>query len=360
MNVSRLLLAAFLGGALVPRIGAFADDQNVVKAPSAAVHLPVEGDLPSLGGATEWLNSKPLTPGALRGKVVLVQFWTYTCVNWLRTLPYVRAWTEKYNDKGLVVVGVHTPEFAFEKTPANIRRAIQDMGIAYPVAVDSNYGIWTAFGNEYWPALYFIDAQGRIRHHHFGEGEYEQSEHVLQQLLIEAGNRGIDNGLVSVAPRGLEVAADWDTLKSPETYVGYERTENFASPGGPVANERHVYGAPARLELNTWALSGEWTIDKQAAVLSQVGGRIRYRFHARDLNLIMGPMAQGGSARFHVLVDGKPPGAAHGGDVDANGYGTVSQQRTYQLIRQTKPIIDRQFEIEFLSPGVEAFDFTFG
>jgi thiol-disulfide isomerase/thioredoxin len=320
----------------------------------------VQETLPSLAGAVEWINSKPLTPGALLGKVVLVQFWTYTCVNWLRTLPYVRAWAEKYQDKGLVVIGVHTPEFGFEKDLENIRRAMTEMRIDYPVAIDSNYAIWNAFGNEYWPALYFIDARGRMRHHLFGEGDYERSERVIQELLIEAGSPRLCNGLVSVDPRGLEVAADWSDARSGENFLGYERTENFASPGGAVANKRHVYGVPARLGLNNWALSGEWTIEKEAVVLSGAGGRIACCFHARDLNLIMGPRTRGTSPRFRVLVDGQPPGAAHGGDVEANGYGTVSEQRTYQLIRQAKPVVDRQFEIEFLDPDVEAFDFTFG
>jgi thiol-disulfide isomerase/thioredoxin len=316
--------------------------------------------LPSFTGAAEWLNSKPLTATDLRGKVVVVEFWTYTCVNWLRTLPYVRAWAEKYKDKGLVVIGAHTPEFGFEANVDNIRRAMKEMRIEYPVAIDSNYAIWNAFRNEYWPALYLIDSHGRIRHSHFGEGDYEQSERVIQQLLIEAGNRGVGDGFVSVDPRGLEVAADWNDLRSPENFLGYERTENFASPGGAVANNRHVYGVPARLALNNWALSGEWTIEREAVVLSEAGGRIAYRFHARDLNLIMGPRTRGVSVRFRVLVDGQRPGTAHGGDVDENGNGTVLEQRTYQLIRQAKPIVDRQFEIEFLDPGVEAFDFTFG
>ena len=320
----------------------------------------VHETLPSFAGAVGWLNSKPLTPAGLRGKVVLVQFWTYTCVNWLRTLPYVRAWAEKYKDKGLVVIGVHTPEFGFEKNIDNIRRAMKEMGIEYPVAIDSNYALWNAFGNEYWPALYLIDARGRIRRHHFGEGDYEQSERAIQQLLVEAGNRDIGNGLVSVDPRGLEVAADWNDVGSPENFLGYDRTENFASPGGAVADKRHVYGGPARLGLNNWSLSGAWTIEKEVVALSEAGGRIAYSFHARDLNLIMGPKTRGTSLRFRVLVDGQPPGAAHGGDVDANGYGTVSEQRTYQLIRQAKPVADRKFEIEFLDPGVEAFDFTFG
>jgi thiol-disulfide isomerase/thioredoxin len=316
--------------------------------------------LPSFAGAVAWLNSKPLTGAELRGKVVLVQFWTYTCVNWSRTLPYVRAWAAKYKDKGLIVIGVHTPEFSFEKNIDNIRQAINVMDIVYPVAVDSNYAIWNAFNNEYWPALYFVDANGRIRHEQFGEGDYDKSERVIQQLLVEAGNHNVGNGLVSVDPTGLEVAADWSDERSPETYLGYQRTENFASPGGIVADARRVYEVPGRLALNSWALSGAWTAEKEAVVASEAGGRIAYRFHARDANLIMSPRTRGGSVRFRVLIDGQPPAAAHGGDTDANGYGTVSEQRTYQLIRQPKPILDRLFEIEFLDPGVEAFDFTFG
>ncbi|MGB8907514.1 MAG: thioredoxin family protein [Candidatus Cybelea sp.] len=320
----------------------------------------VNATLPSFNGAVEWLNSKPLTGAELRGKVVLVEFWTYTCVNWLRTLPYVRAWAAKYHDKGLVVIGVHTPEFGFEKNLDNVRQAMKEMHIEYPVAIDSNYAIWNAFGNEYWPAMYFIDAQGRIRHHHFGEGDYDQSERIIQQLLVEAGNHGVGNGLVSVDPKGLEAAADWSDLKSEENFLGFERTQNFASPGGVVANQRHVYEVPAELRLNEWALSGAWTMENEGVALNEAGGKIAYRFHARDVNLIMGARSRGTSVRFRVLVDGQPPGAAHGGDVDADGYGSVSEQRTYQLIRQPKPIADRQFEIQFLGLGVEAFDFTFG
>ena len=296
----------------------------------------------------------------MRGKVVLVHFCTYTCINWLRTLPYVRAWAEKYKGQGLVVVGVHTPEFAFEKDVENVRRALKDMGVVYPVAIDNDYAVWRAFGNRYWPALYFVDAQGRIRHHHFGEGEYERSERVIRQLLAEAGAGGAGHGAGFGGGRGAEAAADWGSLKSPENYVGYERTENFASPGGAASDERRVYAAPAQLSLNQWALSGDWTVGKQAVVLNEAGGRIVYRFHARDLHLVMGPAARGTSVRFRVALDGQPPGAAHGVDVDEQGNGTVTEQRLYQLIRQPEPITDRQFEIEFLDPGAEAFAFTFG
>jgi hypothetical protein len=255
---------------------------------------------------------------------------------------------------------VHSPEFEFEKNVDNVRRAAKDMRVDYPIAIDSEFAIWRALKNEYWPALYVVDAQGRIRHHHFGEGEYDRSERVIQQLLAEVGNSGIGHELVSVDARGAEVAADWGNLKSPENYVGYERTENFASPGGAVLAKRRVYAAPDQLKLNHWALSGDWTMQKQATVLNKANGRIAYRFHARDLYLVMGPAAPGTSVRFRVLIDGKPPGAAHGVDVDDQGTGKVAEQRLYQLIRQAKPIADRQFEIEFLDSGVEAFAFTFG
>ncbi|TMA72519.1 MAG: thioredoxin family protein [Deltaproteobacteria bacterium] len=322
--------------------------------------LPVEGELPSFGGASGWLNSQPLTKDGLRGKVVLVDFWTYTCINWLRTLPYVRAWAGKYKEQGLVVIGVHTPEFRFEKDLDNVRRAVKDRKIDFPVAIDNDYGVWRAFDNHYWPALYLIDAQGRIRHHQFGEGGYERTERIIQQLLGEAGSSGIGDHLAAVEARGVEAEADWPDLKSPENYLGHERTENFVSPGGAALDKRRVYAAPARLKLNDWALSGDWTVKRDAVALNKGNGRIAYRFHARDLHLVMAPAARGSSVRFRILVDGQPPGAAHGTDVDDEGNGTVSGQRLYQLIRQPNPIADRLFEIEFLDPGVEAFAFTFG
>jgi thiol-disulfide isomerase/thioredoxin len=327
---------------------------------AASARLPVEGELPSFGGATGWLNSPPLTPTDLRGKVVLVDFWTYTCINWLRQLPYVRAWAGKYADQGLVVIGVHTPEFGFEHNPDNVRRAVEDMGVGYPVVIDNDYAVWRAFDNSYWPALYFADAQGRIRHHHFGEGEYQRSEMVIWQLLAEAGSGGVEHDLVSVDARGVEAPADWASLRSPENYTGYERTENFASPGGVLPGQPHVYRAPAELRLNQWALAGDWTIGEQPARLNAADGRIAYRFHARDLNLVMGPAAAATSVRFQVLLDGQPPGAAHGADVDGQGHGTVTQQRLHQLIRQPGPIADRTVEISFPDPGVEAYSFTFG
>jgi thiol-disulfide isomerase/thioredoxin len=316
--------------------------------------------LASLERADAWLNSPPLNAPNLRGKVVLVDFWTYTCVNWLRTLPYVRAWANKYRDKGLVVIGVHSPEFAFEKNLDNVRSAVKALQVDYPVAVDSEHVIWRAFRNNYWPALYFIDTQGRVRHYHFGEGAYEESEMAIQRLLMEAGATGISDDMVSVEPRGLEVAADWATLKSPENYTGYAQAQGFASPGGAAPDKSRMYEFPTRLRLNEWALSGDWTVKSSAAVLNNPNGRVAYRFHARDVNLVMGTATPGTSVRFRVRVDGKPPEAAHGTNVDAQGEGTVSEQRTYQLIRQSGAIADRQFEIEFLSPGVEVFAFTFG
>jgi len=319
-----------------------------------------EGGVPSFAGATAWINSPPLSPEGLRGKVVLVDFWTYTCVNWLRTLPYVRAWAAKYRDKGLVVIGVHTPEFSVEKDLANVRRAAAQMRVEYPIAVDSGYGVWNAFHNAYWPAVYVADAQGRIRFHHFGEGEYEKTERVIQQLLEESGATDVGRELVSVEPRGAEVAADWSSVKSEETYVGFEKARGFASPGGIATDAPRTYAAPSKLSLNQWALSGDWTIGPESAALSRAGGRIQYRFHARDLNLILGPGAPGRPVRFRVRIDGKSPEAAHGTDVDARGDGTVVEPRLYQLLRQAKPVADRLFEIEFLEPGVEAFCFTFG
>jgi thiol-disulfide isomerase/thioredoxin len=327
---------------------------------TSSARLPVEGELPSFGGATGWLNSPPLAPSDLGGKVVLVNFCTYTCINWLRQLPYVRAWAGKYADAGLVVIGVHTPEFGFEHEVDNVRRAVKSIRVGYPVAIDNDYAIWQAFDNHYWPALYFADSQGRIRHHHFGEGEYQQSEMVIQQLLTEAGSGDISRDLAPVDARGVEAPADWASLGSPETYTGYERTENFASPGGILPGRRHAYTAPAELRLNHWALSGDWTMEEQAATANEAGGRIAFRFHARDLNLVMGPVTPGTSARFRVLLDGQPAGAAHGADVDRQGDGTVAEQRLYQLIRQPGTVTDRTFEITFLDPGVQAYSFTFG
>jgi thiol-disulfide isomerase/thioredoxin len=327
---------------------------------SVAADLPVEGTMPSFDGATTWLNSAPLTRDGLRGRVVLVQFWTYTCINWLRTLPYVRAWAEKYRDQGLVVIGVHTPEFEFEHDLDNVQRATRAMAIDYPIAVDNDYEVWQAFANHYWPAIYFVDAEGRIRHHRFGEGDYERSEMVIQQLLAEAGIDPVPDGLVPVSGAGSEAAADWAHLQSPENYLGYDRTTNFAVSALPALDQPQRYSAPARLSLNHWALSGDWTVSTGSVALDQPSGRIACQFHARDLHLVMGPAASGSPVRFRVLLDGQPATAAHGADVDEQGNGTVAEQRMYQLIRQPAPIADRLFEIEFLDPGVEAFVFTFG
>jgi len=316
-------------------------------------------DLASLGQATAWLNSAPLTAADLRGKVVLVDFWTYTCINWLRTLPYVRAWAARYKEQGLVVIGVHTPEFSFEEDIANVQRSVKQMRIDYPIAIDNDRAIWRGFANHYWPALYFLDATGQVRDHEFGEGNYEESEARIRQLLTDAGSR-IDGERAAVAADGIEVAADWGSLKSPETYVGSQKAENFRSPDGATTNTRQTYQVPARLRLNQWALSGEWTVKPEAALLHTGGGRIAYQFHARDLHLILGPAAQGMSVRFRVSIDGQSPGPAHGEDVDEDGNGTVREQRLYQLVRQPKPIVDRTFAIEFLDSGVEAFAFTFG
>ena len=327
---------------------------------TSPARLPVEGRLPSFAGAAGWLNSPPLTTADLRGKITLVNFWTYTCINWLRQLPYLRAWAEKYADHRLVLIGVHTPEFGFEHDLANVRRAVRDMRIDYPVAIDNDYAVWSAFANHYWPALYFADPQGRIRHHHYGEGEYQQSEMIIQQLLAETGSTDAGHDLVSVDARGAEAPADWASLRSPENYTGYERTENFASPGDAVPGEHHTYTTPAQLRLNHWALAGDWTIEEQGATLNETGGQITYRFHARDLHLVMGPAVPGTSVRFRVLIDGQPPGAAHGADVDDQGAGTVAEQRLHQLARQPGAITDRTFEITFLDPGIQAYSFTFG
>lgn len=315
-------------------------------------------DLSPLERATTWLNSQPLTDEALQGKVVLVEFWTYTCINWRRQLPYVRAWADKYKEHGLAVVGVHSPEFSFEKDVENIRWAIKDMKIPFPIAVDSDHSVWRGFHNEYWPALYFADAKGKIRHSQFGEGLYEQSERVIHKLLAEAGLGHVQDEPASVEPTGAEAQADWKNLQSGENYVGYERTENFASNATP--EKPRVYSAPKHLALNSWALSGDWTMGREAILLNQSGGRIAYHFHARDLHLVMGPATRGSSKRFRVYIDGQSPKEAHGVDIDNEGNGTAREQRMYQLIRQRASISDRQFEIEFLDAGVEAFSFTFG
>ena len=324
------------------------------------VRLPDEGPLASFAGATGWLNSEPLTPEGLRGRVVAVDFWTYTCINWLRTLPYRKAWDAKYRKHGLTIVGAHTPEFGFERNLDNIVERTRGFGVEYPVAIDSDYGVWQAFSNHFWPALYIADAEGRIRYHHFGEGEYAMNEMIIQQLLLEAGADGFDRDLVDVNPQGFEVAADWRTLRSPETYLGYTRTTGFASPDRERLDEPGHYSAPARLSLNQWAPVGTWTLAQHAAVLAEPPGRIAFRFQARDVNLVMGPAERGASVPFRVLLDGSPPGTAGGFDVDDQGNGMLDAQRLYQLIRQPGKVEERLVEIEFLEAGAEAYCFTFG
>ncbi len=325
-----------------------------------ATRLPIEGKIPSLAGATDWINTSRLTSADLLGKVVLVEFWTYTCINWLRSHAYVRAWAQKYQEHGLVVIGAHTPEFPFEREVENVRRAAQEMKIGYPIVVDSNYAIWRAFRNNYWPAFYFVDAQGRIRHHQFGEGEYGQSETIIQRLLAGAGSVGVSQELASVNGEGLEAAADWANLRTPENYLGYDRTENFSSAGGAVLGKNHSYVAPARLALNEWALSGDWTMERGFAAPNTAGGRITYRFHARDVHLVMGSSDPSKAIRFRVNIDGALPGTDHGLDVDAEGWGSVQEPRLYQLVRQSRAIAERTFDIEFFDAGSRAYVFTFG
>lgn len=323
--------------------------------------LAVEGSLPDLSGAVQWLNSPALTAEQLKGKVVLVDFWTYSCINCLRSLPYVNAWAKKYHDQGLVVIGVHAPEFAFERDPNNVTKAVHDLGINYPVALDNDYAIWRGFNNQYWPAHYFVDAKGQIRYHHFGEGDYAHSEQVIQQLLSEAGNKNVSKDVVVADAKGVQASADDAEMNSPETYLGFERTENFASPGGDqVGDKAHVYQAPKQPTLNQWGLDGNWTAKSEQVTLEQAHGKIIYRFHARDLHLVLGPGADGKPVRFKVSIDGAAPGQNHGTDIGADGSGTVTEQRLYQLVRQSGPVTDHTFSIEFIDPGVQAYAFTFG
>jgi cytochrome c biogenesis protein CcdA/thiol-disulfide isomerase/thioredoxin len=321
---------------------------------------PVEGEMPSLNGAVAWLNSPPLTREQLRGRVVVIDFWTYSCINCLRTLPYLKAWDERYRDHGLIIIGVHTPEFAFEKDEANVRRAVQDLGIHYPVAIDNDYAIWRAFDNQYWPAHFFVDAQGRIRGHHFGEGNYQESEQLIRELLSEAGHHDLPAAIAAPQGAGAEVAADEPDIQSPETYVGYERAANFASAVPAVRDRPARYAVPRTLELNEWGLGGTWTVAAEFALARSAGDTIVFRFHARDLHLVLGPDAANTPVRFRVMIDGHEPGRDHGSDTDEHGNGTVHEQRLYQLIRQSGAIRDRTFTIEFLDPGVRAYAFTFG
>jgi cytochrome c biogenesis protein CcdA/thiol-disulfide isomerase/thioredoxin len=325
----------------------------------STAELPVEDLSPSLDGAQQWLNSAPLTMEGLKGKVVLVDFWTYSCINCLRSIPYVRAWAEKYRDHGLVVIGVHAPEFAFERNVDNVTNAIKTLKIGYPVAIDNEYKIWRAFENEYWPAHYFIDANGKVRHHHFGEGDYAKSERIIQKMLVEAGNRNVPTDIVMVNASGAEAASNKRDVDSPETYIGYNRGDRFVSAGGVVQDASHAYSA-GELQLNEWSLVGKWTIGEERAQLDEQDGSIVYRFHARDLHLVLGPSMEGSKIRFRITIDGKPPGDAHGMDADPDGNGVVTTQRLYQLIRAPEPIADHTFEIRFLDPGVQAYAFTFG
>jgi cytochrome c biogenesis protein CcdA/thiol-disulfide isomerase/thioredoxin len=333
----------------------------MMSAAKAAGNLPVEGEIPSFAGASLWLNSPPLTPESLRGKVVVVDFWTYSCINCLRALPYVESWYQKYKDHGLVVIGVHAPEFAFEKDPSNVRRAVADLKITYPVALDNDYAIWQAFNNQYWPAHYFIDATGHIRAHHFGEGNYDESEQIIRTLLTEAGQSGLPPpGMGGATAGGVQAPPDEAHDQSPETYVGYRRADNFASPDGFAQDQAHVYSAPAALKLNQWALGGSWNVDPEKAVLGASGGKIEFRFYARDLHLVLGPGNGGKPVRFRVTLDGAAPAANHGADTDSGGAGIIDGQRLYQLIRQSGDVGEHLFSIEFLDPGVQAYSFTFG
>jgi cytochrome c biogenesis protein CcdA/thiol-disulfide isomerase/thioredoxin len=349
------------GGTMAMSGGSMMRSNAMMRSGEPSGSLPVEGELPSLSGATAWLNSAALTPEALRGKVVLVDFWTYSCINCLRALPYVKGWSEKYKDHGLVVIGVHAPEFAFEKDLGNVRRAVADLGISYPVALDDNYAIWQGFNNEYWPAHYFIDATGQIRGHHFGEGNYEESEQLIRELLSQAGYTNLPPaGIGPAMASGVQAAPDEAHDQSPETYVGYRRAQSFGSPGGLVQDQPHAYAVPPSLNLNQWALAGAWTVDPEKAVLNTAPGKIVYEFFARDLHLVLGPGAGGKPVRFRVQLDGAPPGPNHGADTDANGAGVIKDQRLYQLIRQSGDVRKHVFSIEFLDSDVEAYSFTFG
>jgi cytochrome c biogenesis protein CcdA/thiol-disulfide isomerase/thioredoxin len=341
-------------------VAAKSSEANESATPAATVQLTNEGKMPSLDGAVKWLNSSPIYNGDLKGKVVVIDFWTYSCINCLRSIPYVEAWWEKYKADGLVVIGVHTPEFAFEKDPANVQKSLGDLKITYPVAIDSNYAIWKAFNNQYWPAHYFIDAQGNIRYHHFGEGKYDESEEVIQQLLREKNANLKTTGLVHVDANGALAAADFRNAASPETYVGYGRAEHYASPEKIRRNAAQTYTAPPRPSVNQWGLVGNWNVSEEHAALASAPGKIVFRFHARDLHLVLGPGKNGKPIRFKVTIDGTPPGPDHGTDTDDQGNGTVKDYRLYQLIRQKGPIEDRTFQIEFLDPDVQAFAFTFG
>ncbi len=359
--LTRLSLAS-TGGVEQRLIDRFRPEQpkRIVVNQTIDVSDGIPAMMPELSGATAWIYSPPLTPASLRGKVVLVDFWTYSCINCLRTLPYIKAWNAKYKDSGLVIVGVHTPEFAFEKDEGNVRKAVKDLGVTYPVAMDNDYRIWRDFHNQYWPADYLVDATGRIRFHHFGEGDYDETEKQIRDLLEEANHKPLPGAATKIAASGMEAAADADDVQSPETYIGYARAQNFASPGGLNQDDPQLYRTPAELTLNQWALAGKWKDEEQFATALAAGDSISYRFHARDLHLVLGPSAEGKAVRFRVILDGHAPGADHGGDIDADGYGVVSGDRLYQLVRQRSGVRDRTFRIEFLGSGVRAYSFTFG
>lgn len=360
MSTTQILLAVAIAAAMSAQAAAKGQRPLHPMPTAAATRIAAQAEMPPLGGATGWINSPPLDAADLRGKVVLVNFWTFTCINWIRQLPYVRAWADRYKDQGLVVIGVHAPEFEFEKSLDDIRRSARQFRVDYPIAVDNDHAIWRAFANRAWPALYLIDAQGRIRHHQFGEGAYEEAERAIQQLLAEAGTGRAGQGLVAVDPVGSEAAADWDNLRSPENYLGYERAENFAFRRALRKDTATLYDGMASLSLNGWSLTGTWTVGPEFVTLNQPAGSIAYRFHARDAHLVMAPAVPGRPIRFRVTLDGAPPGADRGADVDADGWGTLEDGRLYQLVRQSGGIGDRRLEIEFLAPGVRAYAFTFG
>jgi cytochrome c biogenesis protein CcdA/thiol-disulfide isomerase/thioredoxin len=359
--LTRLSLAS-TGGLEQRLLDRFHPDQakKIVVNQTIDVSDGVPATMPDLSGATAWINTAPLTPESLRGKVVLVDFWTYSCINCLRTLPYIKAWNEKYKDSGLVILGVHTPEFAFEKDEDNVRKAVKDLGVTYPVAMDNDYRVWRNFNNQYWPADYLVDATGRIRFHHFGEGGYDESEKQIRDLLEEANHKPLPDAATKIAATGTEVAADMDDVQSPETYVGYARAKNFASPGGFNEDDAKVYRTPAELKLNEWGLTGKWKDEDQVATALAAGDSLSFRFHARDLHLVLGPSAEGKPVKFRVTIDGQAPGADHGVDIDADGYGVMTGDRLYQLVRQQSSVRDRTFRIEFLAPGARAYSFTFG
>jgi len=366
-NTLKELISAAATGALVKTpawntnpLSKPATDLHEASARESKVALGDEGSMPELSGAIGWLNSAPLDRKSLRGKVVLVDFWTYTCINSLRPLPYVKSWAKKYKDAGLVVIGVHTPEFSFEKEPANIENALRELHVAYPVAIDSNYRIWRAFNNEYWPAQYLVSAKGRIRYHHFGEGDYGRIETAIRELLKDNGASLRDEGLVAVTGTGVEAPPDFAHERSPESYLGYRHAERLASPQRVAKDSPRTYSEPSKLSLNHWGLSGSWTVGAEAVVLQAAPGKVMFRFHSRDLNLILAPTKDGKPLRFKVTLDDAAPGDNSGVDSGPDGSGEIREPRLYQLIRQKGPIVDRIFEIEFLDPGVQALDFTFG